>query len=119
MLQRVSLLEMAMTEFATGSIGLILTSTDRADASVAFTGDLLHDNGVARVFLSGSQLREAVVAMREHGLDFDDAYQLDFDDAYQYVAATSRNQQLVSFDTDFDRTDLGRLEPKDGLDRIR
>jgi hypothetical protein len=36
---------------------------------------------------------------------------LDFDDAYQYVAAKRDLLSFVSFDTDFDRSDLTRLTP--------
>jgi len=33
-------------------------------------------------------------------------FSLDFDDAYQYVSAQKNELKLVSFDTDFDKTDL-------------
>jgi len=33
---------------------------------------------------------------------------LDFDDAYQYVAVDEYGLVIVSFGSDFDRTDLGR-----------
>jgi len=36
---------------------------------------------------------------------------LDFDDAYQYVVAKHGNVNFVSFDTDFDHTDLPRQTP--------
>ena len=39
-------------------------------------------------------------------------YHLDFDDAYQYTAADEYGHVLVSFDTDFDRTPLKRITPK-------
>ena len=39
-------------------------------------------------------------------------YHLDFDDAYQYTAADEHGLVLVSFDTDFDRTPLQRMTPK-------
>lgn len=39
------------------------------------------------------------------------AFHLDFDDAYQYVVAEKFNLTLVSFDTDFDRTDRKRMVP--------
>jgi predicted nucleic acid-binding protein len=38
-------------------------------------------------------------------------FHLDFDDAYQYAAAAKNNLTLVSFDSDFDRTDHGRKTP--------
>ncbi|MBI2415908.1 MAG: type II toxin-antitoxin system VapC family toxin [Candidatus Kerfeldbacteria bacterium] len=37
---------------------------------------------------------------------------LDIDDAHQYWAAKKLNALFVSFDKDFDHTDLQRLEPK-------
>jgi hypothetical protein len=39
------------------------------------------------------------------------AFGLDFDDAYQYVIAEKFDLTLVSFDTDFDRTDKKRIIP--------
>jgi hypothetical protein len=39
-------------------------------------------------------------------------YHLDFDDAYQFTAAEEYSLILVSFDTDFDRTSLKRMNPK-------
>lgn len=38
-------------------------------------------------------------------------WHLDFDDAYQYTVVKKHQLQLVSFDKDFDKTDLKRLEP--------
>ena len=38
-------------------------------------------------------------------------FSLDFDDAYQYVAAVQRNLIIVSFDSDFDHTELERRTP--------
>ena len=38
-------------------------------------------------------------------------FNLDFDDAYQYVAAEKLDLTIVSFDTDFDRTERGRKSP--------
>jgi predicted nucleic acid-binding protein len=39
-------------------------------------------------------------------------YHLDFDDAYQFTAADEYRLILVSFDSDFDRTPLKRMTPK-------
>lgn len=38
-------------------------------------------------------------------------FSLDFDDAYQYVAAEKYGLTIISFDTDFDRTEKGRKTP--------
>ena len=40
-----------------------------------------------------------------------DKYKLDYDDAYQYVAAEHNGLTLLSFDSDFDRTDKGKTTP--------
>lgn len=42
-------------------------------------------------------------------------HRLDFDDAYQYVAAELNDVLLVSFDGDFDNTELGRITPTEAL----
>ena len=41
---------------------------------------------------------------------------LDFDDAYQYAVAERYGLTVVSFDSDFDRTEKGRKTPKDVLE---
>ena len=38
-------------------------------------------------------------------------FKLDFDDAYHYAATGKYSLTLVSFDTDFDQTDLERKTP--------
>lgn len=40
-------------------------------------------------------------------------YNLDFDDAYQYFLAKNYNLILVSFDKDFDKTNIYRKTPED------
>lgn len=39
-------------------------------------------------------------------------FNLDFDDAYQYAVAVIHGLDIISFDTDFDRTEIGRKEPE-------
>lgn len=38
---------------------------------------------------------------------------LDFDDGLQYYYAKKLGVNIISFDKDFDKTDLKRLEPRD------
>jgi predicted nucleic acid-binding protein len=40
-----------------------------------------------------------------------DQFSLDFDDAYQYVGAEQVDAVIISFDSDFDRTDRRRETP--------
>lgn len=51
MLQHIPLPEMAVTEFALGSIGHILTSIGLMETFLAFLDDLLWENGIDRVVL--------------------------------------------------------------------
>jgi len=46
-------------------------------------------------------------------------FNLDFDDAYQYVVAEKYNLTIISFDSDFDRTELGRKTPREILESER
>jgi hypothetical protein len=43
-------------------------------------------------------------------------FNLDFDDAYQCVVAEKYNLKIISFDSDFDRTELGRKTPREVLE---
>jgi hypothetical protein len=42
-------------------------------------------------------------------------FNLDFDDAYQYVAAEKYGLTIVSFDSDFDRTERKKETPAEVL----
>ena len=46
-------------------------------------------------------------------------FNLDFDDAYQYVVAEKYNLTIISFDSDFDSTELGRKTPREILESER
>jgi predicted nucleic acid-binding protein len=47
----------------------------------------------------------------KQALAFGREFHLDFDDAYQYAAAFHHDLVLISFDSDFDKTKLGRKTP--------
>ena len=71
---------------------------------------------------SGIFLSEGGIAIISLGIDdmerlelVSTAFNIDFDDAYQYVIAEKFGLDLVSFDTDFDRTDKKRIIPADIL----
>lgn len=51
--------------------------------------------------------------LTEYGLlvNIAQRFNLDFDDAYQYAVAEKYNLEIVSFDTDFDRTERRRKTP--------
>jgi hypothetical protein len=59
--------------------------------------------GISVLSVSVDDLDVIVAASRRHHLDFDDAY--------QYRLAERNGLTLVSFDSDFDRTERGRKTP--------
>jgi len=107
-LRAVPLSELAVTDFALHTVGVILARKKRDDLFVRFISDLLVDTGVRYVSLDYADLM-AVTKTRER-------LPLDFDDAYHYVAAEKHELTLVSFDSDFDRTDRGRKTPAELLE---
>jgi predicted nucleic acid-binding protein len=85
------------------SIGIITSRLNKEDVFAAFLSDLLEETYIKRISLSLADLRDLLLPMKEYGLDFDDAY--------QYVAARNNDLILVSFDKDFDSTDMRRRTP--------
>ena len=69
-----------------------------------FLRDIITDAAVTVVSLPLDEMETVIDAAA--------AFQLDFDDAYQYVVAGKYGLGIVSYDSDFDRTPLGRLVPK-------
>ncbi len=109
-LARVPSEELHLTDFALHSIAVILSRLERQPLLDQFVRDTLIEGavGVAGIEPTGT----AEVAHRAKALG------LDFDDAYQYAAAERYDLTMVSFDTDFDRTERGRKTPADVLDGL-
>jgi hypothetical protein len=107
-LQSVDADQLTMTEFALNSIGLITYKLRKEDVFEAFISDILEDSAVRRICLSAFDLRRVLSVIKK--------FNLDFDDAYQYVAAERNGLVLVSFDADFDKTDMKRKTPADLLE---
>ncbi|MDW7679798.1 MAG: PIN domain-containing protein [bacterium] len=91
-----------ITDFSLHSIGVILFRLEKNELFNIFIKDLIQ-NGMGILSLKESEL----LRLNEIAKKFN----LDFDDAYQYVCAKSYKLELVSFDGDFDRTDIQRKEP--------
>lgn len=107
-LQSVDADQLTMTEFALNPIGLITSKLRKEDVFEAFISDILEDSAVRRICLSAFDLRRVLSVIKK--------FNLDFDDAYQYVAAERNGLVLVSFDADFDKTDMKRKTPADLLE---
>lgn len=82
---------------------------ERPKALLTFTKDLFTDNSVQLLALEPDDMERLVTVAND--------YQLDFDDAYQYVAAERNGVPMVSFDGDFDDTELGRITPQEAMAR--
>lgn len=95
--------DLFVSDYSLHSIGLLLFRRKQHDVFQTFLRDIAINAGVTMVSLSPDDMEATV--------DVAAKYDLDFDDSYQYVAAQRYNLTLVSFDSDFDRTERGRRTP--------
>lgn len=103
--------EICMTDFTLHSIGVICDRLKQIEIFQQFVQDVVIDGNVQIVGVPLDTLGDVVKAI--------DQFNVDFDDAYQLVAARNIPASIVSFDRDFDKTDLGRLTPAQILEEIR
>lgn len=99
--------EIGISDLAFHSIGIILYQKNAAPLFSDFVGDLFGEGGISILALGSEDMK------RLENVSL--AFSLDFDDAYQYVVAEKFGLALISFDTDFDRTDRKRILPADVL----
>ncbi len=92
-----------ITDFSFHSIAIILTRLKKSEILKKFIYDLFIEREVFLVHLTPEDILKVIWVMEE--------FKLDFDDAYQYVASEKHNLILVSFDSDFDKTEKGRKTP--------
>ena len=99
--------EFFITDYSLHSIGLLLFRRKQHEAFRAFLDDVLVNGGIGLLSLLPDDMDSVISASQNFGLDFDDAY--------QYAIASRHDLVLVSFDTDFQRTDRGHKMPLDIL----
>jgi len=92
-----------ITDFSFHSIGVVLEKLKRLDTLSRFVQDAFIDGAAVLLHLSPEDTQRII--------QITDQYKLDFDDAYQYAAAEKYELTLISFDSDFDRTERGRKTP--------
>jgi uncharacterized protein len=92
-----------ITDFAFHSIGVILKRLDQFQVFISFVQDIFIDGSVGLIRLEPEDMNTLALVMER--------FRLDFDDSYQYVSAQKNNLMIVSFDSDFDRTALGKKRP--------
>ncbi|MCX6696422.1 MAG: PIN domain-containing protein [Methanoregula sp.] len=95
--------DLHISDLAFHSIGIILYQKHSAHLFSLFVQDLFGEGGITILGLGSEDMQRLEQVAAE--------FQLDFDDAYQYVVAEKCDLMLVSFDTDFDRTDRNRIIP--------
>lgn len=82
---------------------MILSRVDRSETLLQFVRDAFVHGMVSLIHLEPEDLEKVTKVIQD--------FNLDFDDAYQYVAAEKFSLEIVSFDSDFDRTEKGRKTP--------
>ena len=92
-----------ISDFALHSVGLLLLRRRRPEVFRQFLSDLIVNVGIIQLGLSPLEMEEVIQASA--------TFRLDFDDAYQYAVAERYGLAIVSFDSDFDRTAVGRIQP--------
>ncbi len=97
----------AITKFSLYSIGLILHKMNMDKVFKEFIEDFIKDTEVKIYEIEPVELPKIS--------EFAKKFNLDFDDAYQYAVAEKYDLKIISFDKDFDKTEKGRLTPKEVL----
>ena len=100
--------EFFISDYSLHSIGLLLFRRGKHEVFRQFLKDMILGVGVAVIALSAQEMGRLIEAAQR--------FNLDFDDAYQYAIAKRYGLTIVSFDSDFDRTERGRKVPKDLLE---
>ena len=97
--------EFFLSDYSLHSIGLLLFRRRQHEVFRQFLIDMFLEAGVAIIALSAWEM-DGVIQVAKR-------FSLDFDDAYQYAVAERYGLTIISFDSDFDRTEKGRRTPKD------
>jgi predicted nucleic acid-binding protein len=92
-----------ISEFSVYSVGIVQFRRKQFETFIRFLEDLIVIGGVRLLRLSVQDLEDLAAVARRFGLDFDDGY--------QYLVAEKYGLEIISFDSDFDRTEKGRKTP--------
>jgi predicted nucleic acid-binding protein len=103
--RRADLSTLHISDFSLHTIGVIYLREHKSREFLTFVEEDIIASGIRIVGVTPDKFSKITGAS--------DRFHLDFDDAYQYAVAEQNRLSIVSFDKDFDRTDRGRIEPKD------
>lgn len=101
--------EAYVTSFALHGIEISLERVDEVETLKSFLDWIIHTSRISVYHTSPQEELDIAILTETTGLDFDDAL--------QYYTAKTLGAALVSFDHDFDDTDIQRLEPRAITDR--
>ena len=96
--------DLFITDFSLHSLGVFLFQRNGHETYIRFVKDVIIMTGINVIGLD----QEDILALAEISKRF----HLDFDDSYQYTVAQKYGLQIMSFDSDFDRTEKGRKIPE-------
>lgn len=99
-----------LSDFSLHSIGILLFRTKRHYSFYQFLKDVIFSEMLSILSLSCEDMNRVVEVSKR--------FDLDFDEAYQYVVADKYSLTIISFDSDFDKTSLGRKTPKELLEDL-
>ncbi len=101
-LQQIQPNQIFISKFSLYSIAIILNNRNLSDQFVLFAKNYAANINI--IELDINELAEiSQNTMKKTGLDFDDSY--------QYLCTKKYDLELVSFDKDFDKTDIKRIDP--------
>jgi uncharacterized protein len=103
--RRADLSTLYISDFSLHTIGVIYLREHKSREFLTFVNEDLLASGIHIIGVTPDNFSKIAGAS--------DRFHLDFDDAYQYAVAEQNRLSIVSFDKDFDRTEKGRIEPKD------
>ena len=95
--------QLYLSEFSLYSLGIICGNRGKEEAFLVFVEDV--------ILSSGLRILRLIPQDYSHLMQVQKKFHLDFDDAYQYCLAEKYNLEIVSFDSDFDKTDRKRKVP--------
>lgn len=96
-----------ITDFSLHSIGVLPFSEHQYDRFTRFMADVPGEGDIQILSLNQDEVAGLQTIARK--------YQIDFDDTYQYAVASKFQVSLISFDRDFDKTDITRVTPEEIL----
>ncbi len=95
--------DLFITDFSLHSIGIFLFQRNKHEVYERFVDDIVIKTEIGVVGLDPEDVPVLSSVSKR--------FNLDFDDAYQYAVAVIHGLDIMSFDADFDRTEIGRKVP--------